>query len=66
MFTYHTKETAAAESQAQIGVSLKTFRFLPKLHQLLAEAPITYEIYNSAWPPCTNVRRCHPSSRKPS
>jgi len=31
MFTDHTRETAPADSQTQIDVSLTTFGFLPKL-----------------------------------
>lgn len=48
MFTYHTKDTAPEESKPQIEQSVKIFGFFPKLHQIMAEAPITYEIYNSA------------------
>lgn len=47
MFTYHTKETAPAESLPQIEQSLKAFGFFPKLHQILAESPLSYEMYNT-------------------
>lgn len=46
MFTYHTAATAPAESSALIEQSVKTFGFLPKLHQVLAAAPATYEAYS--------------------
>jgi alkylhydroperoxidase family enzyme len=49
MFQYHTKDSAPAESQPQVDVSVKTFGFLPKLHAVLAEAPFTYELYNTAF-----------------
>ncbi len=49
MFTYHTKNTAPAESQPSIDNSIKAFGFLPKLHQVLAEAPATYEAYNTVF-----------------
>jgi alkylhydroperoxidase family enzyme len=49
MFTYHTKETAPAGSLPQIEQSIAAFGFLPKLHQVLAEAPATYEAYNRLW-----------------
>ncbi|MFA5952234.1 MAG: carboxymuconolactone decarboxylase family protein [Hyphomicrobium sp.] len=45
MFTYHTKETAPAESLPQIERSLKNYGFFPKLHQILAEAPAAYQAY---------------------
>jgi alkylhydroperoxidase family enzyme len=45
MFTYHTHQTAPAESTPLIEQSLKAYGFLPKLHQILAEAPATYEAY---------------------
>jgi alkylhydroperoxidase family enzyme len=46
MFTYYTKETAPEGSLPQIDHSVKTFGFLPKLHQVLAAAPASYEAYN--------------------
>jgi alkylhydroperoxidase family enzyme len=48
MFTYHTKETAPADSLPLIEGSIKTYGFFPKMHQILAEAPLTYEMYNTA------------------
>jgi alkylhydroperoxidase family enzyme len=48
MFTYHTKETAPADSLPLIELSIKTYGFFPKMHQILAEAPLTYEMYNTA------------------
>ncbi len=45
MFTYHTKETAPAESHALIDASMKAYGFFPKLHQILAEAPAAYRAY---------------------
>jgi alkylhydroperoxidase family enzyme len=48
MFTYHTKETAPADSLPLIELSIKTHGFFPKMHQILAEAPLTYETYNTA------------------
>jgi alkylhydroperoxidase family enzyme len=48
-FTYHTEATAPADSLPHIADSKKAFGFLPKLHQVLAEAPVTYEIYNAAF-----------------
>lgn len=49
MFTYHTQETAPNESKPLIEQSIKAFGFFPKLHQILAEAPLTYELYNAAF-----------------
>jgi alkylhydroperoxidase family enzyme len=49
MFTYHTQETAPGESVPHIAQSIAAFGFLPKLHQVLAEAPATYEAYNRLW-----------------
>lgn len=45
MFTYHTRETAPAESGPLIDASIKAYGFFPKLHQILAEAPATYRAY---------------------
>lgn len=49
MFTYFTAQTAPAESASQIEASIAAFGFLPKLHQILAAAPATYETYNRAF-----------------
>lgn len=35
--------------EAQIEKSIAAFSFLPKLHQVLAEAPATYEAYNTTF-----------------
>lgn len=45
MFTYHSKETAPAESLPQIERSEKNYGFFPTLHQIMAEAPATYQAY---------------------
>ena len=45
MFTYHTKESAPAESLPQIERSLQNYGFFPKLHQILATAPAAYQAY---------------------
>lgn len=45
-FTYHTPDSAPAESQPQIEMSKAAFGFLPNLHAVLAEAPATYAAYN--------------------
>lgn len=45
MFVYHTKESAPAESVPLIEQSVAVFGFFPKLHQIMAEAPATYEAY---------------------
>jgi alkylhydroperoxidase family enzyme len=49
MFTYHTKDTAPAESAPLIDQTVKTFGSLVNLHALLAEAPTTYETYHMAF-----------------
>jgi len=49
MFTYYTRETAPAESKPLIDQSLKMFGFLPNLSKVMAEAPITYEVFNTAY-----------------
>tara|TARA_E500000318_G_scaffold55586_1_gene51622 strand:+ start:1886 stop:2455 length:570 start_codon:yes stop_codon:yes gene_type:complete len=49
MFAYHTKESAPSESAPLIDQSVAAFGFLPKLHQILAEAPATYEAYNTVF-----------------
>lgn len=45
MFTSYTKDNAPTESLPQIQRSIKNYGFLPKLHQILAEAPATYQAY---------------------
>jgi len=49
MFTYYTKETAPAASKPLIDQSIKMFGFLPNLSKIMAEAPITYEVFNTAY-----------------
>lgn len=49
MFTYHTRETAPNESKPLIDQSVKLFGFLPNLSRIMAEAPITYEVFNTAY-----------------
>lgn len=44
-FTYHSKDTAPAESHALIDASMAAYGFFPKLHQVMAEAPATYRAY---------------------
>jgi AhpD family alkylhydroperoxidase len=45
MFTYHSKETAPADSRPLIERSIATYTFLPNLHAVLAEAPAAYRAY---------------------
>lgn len=49
MFTYHDLESAPAESKPLIEQSQKNMGMLPNLHKVLAEAPATYETYNTAF-----------------
>ncbi|MFK7957095.1 MAG: carboxymuconolactone decarboxylase family protein [Lysobacterales bacterium] len=49
MFTYHTKDTAPAEAHNIIDRSQKIFGTVPNLHRILAEAPVTYDLYNYAF-----------------
>ena len=49
MFTYHDIESAPAESKPLIEQSQKNMGMLPNLHKVLAEAPATYETYNTAF-----------------
>lgn len=49
MFTYHDLESAPEESRPLIEQSQKTMGMLPNLHKVLAEAPATYETYNTAF-----------------
>lgn len=49
MFTYYEKETAPVESKPLIDQSIKMFGFLPNLSKIMAEAPITYEVFNMAY-----------------
>jgi alkylhydroperoxidase family enzyme len=47
-FTYHTRETAPAESKPLIDQTITMFGFLPNLSRVMAEAPLTYEVFNVA------------------
>lgn len=49
MFTYHDLESAPEESKPLIEQSQKNMGILPNLHKVLAEAPATYETYNTAF-----------------
>lgn len=49
MFTYHDLESAPEESKTLIEQSKKNMGMLPNLHKVLAEAPATYETYNTAF-----------------
>lgn len=49
MFTYHTTETAPTESKPLMEQSQKNMGMVPNLHRVLAEAPATYETYNTAF-----------------
>ena len=44
-FTYHSKDSAPADSHPLIDASMKAYGFFPKLHQVMAEAPATYHAY---------------------
>lgn len=48
-FTYYNKETAPEESKPLVEQSQKAFGMLPNLHAVLAEAPATYEAYNTTF-----------------
>lgn len=45
MFEYHTIDTAPEESKEIMKTSREAFGFLPNFHKILAESPITYEVY---------------------
>ncbi|SHE60194.1 Alkylhydroperoxidase family enzyme, contains CxxC motif [Microbulbifer donghaiensis] len=47
MFTYYDIENAPEESKPLMEESLQAFRMIPNLHKVLAEAPATYEAYNT-------------------
>lgn len=49
MFTSHDVETAPAQSRPEIEKSIAAFGFFPNLHRILAEAPATYEAYNTTF-----------------
>ncbi|GAA5216841.1 carboxymuconolactone decarboxylase family protein [Corallincola platygyrae] len=47
MFTYYDIDNAPEASKPLMEQSLKGFGMLPNLHKILAEAPATYEAYNT-------------------
>jgi alkylhydroperoxidase family enzyme len=49
MFTYHDTNTAPEESKPLLQQSQKSFGMVPNLHKVLAEAPATYEAYNTVF-----------------
>ncbi|MCG8612919.1 MAG: carboxymuconolactone decarboxylase family protein [Pseudomonadales bacterium] len=49
MFTYYETNTAPEESKSLMEASLKGFGMIPNLHKILAEAPATYEAYNTVF-----------------
>lgn len=49
MFTYYDIETASEEAKPLMEASKKEFGMIPNLHRILAEAPATYEAYNTAF-----------------
>ncbi|GAA5316775.1 MAG: hypothetical protein AseanaTS_19790 [Candidatus Pelagadaptatus aseana] len=49
MFTYHDTQTAPEESQPLLEQSQQGFGMVPNLHKVLAEAPATYEAYNTVF-----------------
>ena len=49
MFTYYERDTAPEESKSLMMQSIKALKMMPRLHKILAEAPATYEAYNTAF-----------------
>ena len=49
MFTYYDVDNAPDGSRALMESSLKGFGMVPNLHKVLAEAPATYEAYNTVF-----------------
>ena len=49
MFTYYEPDNAPEESKPLMEQSLKSMKMIPNLHKILAEAPATYEAYNTAF-----------------
>lgn len=47
MFTYYEIDNAPQDSKKSMEQSLKEFKMIPNLHKILAEAPATYEAYNT-------------------
>lgn len=48
-FTVHSAATAPAGSQALIAKSQKTWGFVPTLHGILAQSPVTYQAYDTLY-----------------
>ncbi|WP_426414761.1 carboxymuconolactone decarboxylase family protein [Aestuariirhabdus sp. LZHN29] len=49
MFTYYDVDNAPEKSKPLMEASLKGFGMVPNLHKILAEAPATYEAYNTVF-----------------
>ncbi|GGA85444.1 hypothetical protein GCM10011369_29330 [Neiella marina] len=49
MFTYYELDNAPEQSKPLMEQSQKGFGMLPNLHKILAEAPATYEAYNTTF-----------------
>ena len=49
MFTYYEPDTAPGKSIEMMEQSLKGFGMIPNLHKILAQAPATYEAYNTVF-----------------
>lgn len=49
MFTYYDKENAPEKSQPLMEQSIAIFGMLPNMHRILAEAPASYEAYNTTY-----------------
>lgn len=48
-FTYYDVDSASDDARPLIEASQKSFGMLPNLHRILAEAPATYEAYNTTF-----------------
>ena len=46
-FTFHTIDTAPAESKPMLEGSLKDFGMIPNLHAVMAESPVVLEAYKA-------------------
>jgi uncharacterized peroxidase-related enzyme len=46
-FTLHTVDTAPEAAKAQLGQIEKNWKFIPNLHRILAESPVTLEAYDT-------------------
>lgn len=49
MFAYYETDNAPEESKPLMAQSLDAFGMIPNLHRVLAEAPATYEAYNTTF-----------------